>query len=358
MRERAPRRITLTNGGDAVVLENRAVHRIQPSRVGGVLSHDAAPTYDSNPGYGGPEQRVREQDMDGLDAEILFTHSNYLGFWRGIRDDDVYRTVIHAYNEYLAEDYCSVAPDRLIAIGVIPPTGVDDAVAELEYCARAGFKGVALYRFPNGKGLPLPEDDRFWAAALDLQMPITAHTNAGGTRFTPDGPVFPYPRQLQGSRGARDPLNTELFRFCGDAAFAPVQLAFAGVFDRFPELQFYWAETQIGWLPFALWQLDDQEEQFGQMFYEEWGLEVPERRLSEYLRSQNHWGFLLDPVGVSQRDVVGVDKVMWGSDFPHSATRWPHTRDTLDQNFAGVPEDERHLMLAGNAVKFFHLDEG
>jgi predicted TIM-barrel fold metal-dependent hydrolase len=358
MRDRAPRRITLTNGGDAVLVENRSVHRVQASRVGGVLSHNATPTYDNNPGYGGPEQRVREQDIDGLDAEILFTHSNYLGFWRGIRDDDVYRTVIHAYNEYLADEYCAYAPDRLIAMGVIPPTGVDDAVAELEYCARNGFKGVTLYRFPNGKGLPLPEDDRFWAAALDLRMPVTSHTNAGGTRYTPDGPVFPYPRALEGSRGARDPLNTEMFRFCGDTAFAPVQLAFAGVFDRFPELQLYWAETQIGWLPFAMWQIDDQYEQFGQMFLEEWGLEVPERRLSEYLCSQNHWGFLVDPVGVSQRDVVGVDKVMWGSDFPHSATHWPHTRDTLEQNFAGVPEDERHMMLAGNAVRFFHLGEG
>jgi predicted TIM-barrel fold metal-dependent hydrolase len=357
-RERAPRRIRLPNGGDGVVLENRPLHRIQASRLGGVLSHDPSPTYDGNPGYGGPEQRVREQDEDGLDAEVLFTHSNYLSFWRGIRDDEAYAAVIHGYNEYLAEEYCPYAPDRLVAMGVIPPTNLNDAVAELEYCARAGLKGVALYRFPGGKGYPTPEDDRFWAASLDLQMPITAHTNSGSTRFTREGPYFPYPRRLTGSRGEREPLTTELFRFCGDSAFAPVQLAFAGVFDRFSDLQIYWAETQAGWLPFALWQLDDQYEQFGAMFNEEWGLPFPERRLSEYLRSQNLWGFLVDPIGVSQRDVVGVDKLLWGSDFPHSATHWPNTRATLEQTFPGVPEDERRMMVAGNAVRFFHLDEG
>src|SRR4051794_34891252 len=98
-RDRAPKRITLPNGGDGVLVENRVLHRIQASRVGGVLSHDPTPTYEGNPGYGSPEQRVEEQDIDGLDAEVLFTHSNYLGFWRGIRDDEAYRAVIHGYNE-------------------------------------------------------------------------------------------------------------------------------------------------------------------------------------------------------------------------------------------------------------------
>lgn len=354
-RDRAPRRIQLPDGADAVLIENRPLHRVQATRFAGMLADDQAPTYAGNPGWGGPDRRVREQDRDGIDAEILFTHPQFPDFWRAIPDDDVYRALIHAYNEYLAEEYCAYAPDRLVAMGVIPPTCLDDAVAELEYCARAGLKGVALYRFPNGTGSPLPEDDRFWAATMSLGMPITAHTANGSTRFTRQGPVFPYPHRPAGTRGERDPFNTELFRFCGDIPFAPLQLAFAGVFDRFPALHLFWGETQIGWLPYTLWQIDDHYERYGQLFNDQWGLPVLERRPSEYLRTQNSWGFLVDVVGVQQREVVGVDKLMWGSDFPHSATDWPNSRRAIEQNFAGVPEAERDLMLAGNAARFFHM---
>jgi len=94
------------------------------------------------PGTGHPAQRLREQDQDGVDAEILYTHPSYINSWRGISDDEPYRELIRAYNSWLIEEYCSFAPDRLLAMGVIPDTAIDDAVAELEYCARAGFKGV------------------------------------------------------------------------------------------------------------------------------------------------------------------------------------------------------------------------
>lgn len=209
-RDRAPRRIQLPDGADAVLIENRPLHRVQATRFAGMLADDQAPTYVGNPGWGGPDQRVREQDRDGIDAEILFTHPQYPDFWRAIPDDDVYLALIHAYNEYLAEDYFACAPDRLVAMGVIA-------------------------------------------------------------------------------------------------------------------------------------------------FNEQWGLPLLERRPSEYLRTQNSWGFLVDVVGVQQRDVVGVDKLMWGSDFPHSATDWPNSRRAIEQNFAGVPEAERHLMLSGNAARFFHM---
>jgi predicted TIM-barrel fold metal-dependent hydrolase len=149
----------------------------------------------------------------------------------------------------------------------------------------------------------------------------------------------------------------EFFRFCGDAAFAPIQLAFAGVFDRFPDLQIYWAETQVGWLPFALWQIDDHCERYLPGVQERWGLSSLERRPSEYLRTQNLWGFLYDAVGVRLRHDTGVEALLWGSDFAHVASNWPHSREVIDEMFDGVPADERHLMLAGNAIRFFHLDE-
>jgi predicted TIM-barrel fold metal-dependent hydrolase len=224
------------------------------------------------------------------------------------------------------------------------------------------LKGVGLEKFPNGKGHPSPEDDRFWAAALDLDMPVAHHTSGGSTRMTgPDEPTFSYARGLKTSPGGpewmrTDPMRHNMFRFCGDAACAPIQMAFAGVWDRFPGLRLYWAETNIGWLSYAYWQIDEHYERYGAKARDMYGWDELERRPSEYLQDHNLWGFLYDRYGVSQRHVIGIDNLMWGNDFPHVAGDWPHSQDVIEKNFAGVPDDERAQMLAGNAVRFFHLD--
>src|SRR6185369_271370 len=154
--DRVPRTVRLPDGGDGLLIE-------------GLPVEDAA-------GTGSPEQRVKEQDMDGLDAEVLFP-AMLAGpvVWRNISHDEVYKAVIRAYNDWLAEEYCAVAPERLLGMGVIPQSNITDAVAELEHCAKLGLKGVLLGNLPSGKDYPTPEDDKFWAAALDTGMAVTVH---------------------------------------------------------------------------------------------------------------------------------------------------------------------------------------
>ena len=123
------------------------------------------------------------------------------------------------------------------------------------------MKGVNLHRFPSGKGYVTAADDEFWSAALDLGICVTSHTNGGTTRLGAknDG-VFQYPRALVKSGGGeRDPVSL-LFRFAGEQPMAPLQMAMAGVFDRFPRLKIYWAESQCGWLPYSFDQIDDNYE--------------------------------------------------------------------------------------------------
>jgi predicted TIM-barrel fold metal-dependent hydrolase len=175
-----------------------------------------------------------------------------------------------------------------------------------------------------------------------------------------DEPTFNYTKGVkmdEHGKPASDPMQDWFFRFCGDAACAPIQMAFAGVFDRFPNLQIYWGETMAGWIKYALFQIDDHYERYRYMAEGQYGLDSLERMPSEYLRDNNMWGFLYDPVGVADRAAVGADKLMWGSDFPHLASDWPDSVRTLERNFAGVPEDERYLMVAGNAIRFFHLED-
>jgi predicted TIM-barrel fold metal-dependent hydrolase len=350
---RAPKRVRLESGEDAIVIEDRPPAPIGFTRSVGVSHeklHLQIPTFENSAGTGNPEQRLREQDQDGVQAEILFSRTSLL---RAVKEDEGYVALVHAYNEYLAEEYCAAAPDRLLAMGVIPTTNINDAVAELEYCKRAGLKGVLLDRFPNGTGHPTPEDNRFWAAAVDLNMPLTSHTGGGSTRFRDKGPSFLFPHRPETDRG--NPFS-QMFRFCGDAAYAPMQMAFAGVWDRFPKLQIYWAETMAGWLPFALWQIDDHYERYQHLWKALWGLGPLKHKPSEYLREHCLWGFLYDPVGVSARAATGADKLIWGSDFAHAASDWPNSRESIEKSFSGVPQKDRDSMLAGNVVKFFHLD--
>jgi predicted TIM-barrel fold metal-dependent hydrolase len=350
-RDRAPRRVRMESGEEAIIMEGRPVAPIGLTRSVGVPHdklHLQIPTFDSSAGTGAPEQRVGEQDQDGVDAEILFSR---IGIIRGIKEDAGYVALNHAYNEYLAEEYSAAAPNRLFPMGIIPTTGIDDAVRELEYCAKAGMKGVQLDMFPNGKQYPTLEDDRFWAAALDLNLALTSHTRAGTTRFTPKGPWFQYSKG--GYKG--DPIE-QMFRFCSDAPFAVLQMAFAGVYERFPSLKIYWAETQLGWLPYTLWQVDDHYERYRHLAKGMFGLDFLQRKPSEYFREHALWGFLYDAVGVSTRQSVGADKVMWGSDFAHAASDWPNSKVTIAKSFTAVPEAECYAMLAGNAIRFFNLD--
>ena len=355
-RDRAPKRVKMPNGSDAVVVDGGKPNTIGVTRSVRVAHKDLAkqvPTFENSAGTGSPEQRLREQDQDGIEAEILFSQISFV--LRQAKDDGLYLELVRAYNEFLAEEYMAVAPDRLICMGTIPITGVEDAVRELEHCAKLGLRGVKLDRFPSGRGYPTAEDDKFWAAAVDLKMPLTNH-NDGKMGSGRGEPAFKYDKEPGEDVHQREPMNY-FFRFTNDAMTASIQMAFAGVWDRFPALEMYWAETMIGWFEYGLWQVDDHYRRYMPMIHENWGLRYLERKPSEYLKERTYWGFLHDPVGIRRRDCIGYDKLMWGTDFAHAASEWPNSIKLMEQDFADVPKNEKRAMLVDNCVKYFHLND-
>ena len=175
-RDRAPKRVKMPNGSDAVVIDGGKPNTIGITRSVRVAHVDLAkqvPTFETCAGTGTPQQRLAEQDQDGVDAEVLFSQITFV--LRQTKDDDLYRDCIRAYNEFLGEEYMAPAPDRIVCMGTLPTTGVDDAIKEMEHCAKLGIKGVKLDRYPSGKSYPTPADDKFWAASLDLGMALTNH---------------------------------------------------------------------------------------------------------------------------------------------------------------------------------------
>ena len=356
-RDQAPHTIRMPDGTDGTVAGEGS--RTQVFSQGGLVGlpySNRSPIggrFETAPGAGSNEQRLLEQDMDGVDGEILFNNFNGPNFFK-VDDHDAYLAVNHAWNEFMVEEYCAIAPERLMVMGMLPDTGVQDAIDEMEYCARAGFKGVFLYKFPNGTEMPAPEDDRFWAAALDLDIPLTAHVALGfGGRATP----FPHKRDLKEVTNGVDPFQ-KFTQYAVRGAGTALQMVFTGLFERFPKLHFYFAETQVGWIPHFLDMLDDQYDRY---------IDIAERytdikRLKDYRYPseciQDHfwWGFIRNASGVRARHEIGLSHMMWSTDFPHAESDWPEAQKVITEIFAGVPDDECRQMLGGNVIDYFHLD--
>ena len=93
----------------------------------------------------------------------------------------------------------------------------------------------------------------------------------------------------------------------------------------------HWAQEVLGWQP------------------------LPQKP-TDYLKAHILWGFQQDSVGVRLRDLMGVDKLIWATDFPHQESEYPHSHGVIETNFAGVPADEISQMVAGNVITFFHLE--
>jgi predicted TIM-barrel fold metal-dependent hydrolase len=122
-----------------------------------------------------------------------------------------------------------------------------------------------------------------------------------------------------------------------------------GVFERHPRLKIISVENDIGWLPNYLKRLEWYSWRFAARFPQ------LKRNAADYWREQVYATFQDDIPGIRCRDLIGVDKLMWGSDYPHFDSTFPKSREAIARNFAGVPEDEQELILGGNMVRVYNL---
>jgi predicted TIM-barrel fold metal-dependent hydrolase len=132
----------------------------------------------------------------------------------------------------------------------------------------------------------------------------------------------------------------------------------SGVLERFPGLKVVSAELNCGWLAYFLRRLDERfvargVEVYGKAFKTKLTL-MP----SEYFRRQLYATFIDDPFGIDHRDDIGVGNLLWSSDFPHSATFWPHSREKIAKDFHGVDATDKQKILAGNAAQLYGFDRG
>jgi predicted TIM-barrel fold metal-dependent hydrolase len=289
-------------------------------------------TADGKPllGCGDGAQRIEEMDRDGVDADVLFP-AVFGG--RALRDlpREAHIALCRGYNDWLSQEYTAADPERLWGLALVPPH-VEDAIEEMRRVkVLPGIYAVA--------GWPSVEkdDDRFWQAALDLKMPLTTH----GAGAPPQGAAWP-------PADKAEDLPAGILR-----GMIGTQFILSGVLDRLPDLHLFFAETGIGWLPYTYQVLDD--------FYERHNLWTDfefSKAPSEYFKKHFHWSFMIDRVGIEQRNEIGISQVMWSTDFPHMNTDWPESLDVIQKEFAGIPEADVKRIVCDNALQYFHVGEG
>ena len=113
------------------------------------------------------------------------------------------------------------------------------------------------------------------------------------------------------------------------------------------------AEVDCGWLPYVKEQIDNNFQRLAP------GSNFPIKdRPSEYIERHFHFGFMTDPVGIRLRDEIGVERMLWSSDYPHVSSDWPHSWRTIQATFSEVPAADRRLILAGNAQRLYGFGAG
>jgi uncharacterized protein len=294
---------------------------------------------DINPGSFDPKARVAEMDEDGVDAELLFGSNTASAWVSNCEDADLHHEMVRAYNDFTSE-FCGTAPDRLGGTAVIPNRGVEGALAEVERTASMpGFVAFLLKKYPNGDTSMTEEDDAVWAAIEATGMPVTLHI--GLTTAPAAGPRL----------SAKSLPGTGHFH---DAPLRMLQFIFEGVLDRFPNLRVPLIEVDCGWIPYFEDQADDNFRRHQKASLRDHKLT---RLPSEYMHEFFPAAFITDPFAVENRERIGVERMLWSSDYPHITSDWPLSWKTIQATFNNVPAVERHAILAGNSQRLFKFGE-
>jgi predicted TIM-barrel fold metal-dependent hydrolase len=295
---------------------------------------------DARPGGWDPAQRLPDMELDGVEAEVLYTTLGFRLFW--LKDAGLQRACFRVYNDWLAA-YCSYAPKRLKGLALISLYDPKEGAQELERCAKLGLKGAMIWCSPPADQ-PYSSEiyDPFWAAAQDLDMPVSLHAITGMERIP-----WEYGAEKRAMRQTVTPHEIE-------KSFSILILS--GVLERFPRLKIVSAENNCGWLPYYLQRMDRGFARFGPSgTVTPWPTKLT-LKPSEYFRRQMYCTFIDDSFGVASRHWIGVDNVMWSSDYPHTASTWPHSRDIIERDFKDVSEVEKRKIVRENVAQLYGFD--
>jgi predicted TIM-barrel fold metal-dependent hydrolase len=314
-------------GGKFVPGQNYRVDKMAETGL-----YDAGRRGEARPGD--PHLRIREMEKDGVDAEIIF---GILGVASRVRDPEAANEMLRIYNDWLKE-FCSHYPDRQIGLACLPYGDIDAAVTEIHRVARLGLRGLELSCSWDMEPMWHPVWEKLWQAVGDVQLPLHFHT---------------FPSTPRSVREQVPASSRRAAQFTGVAGFQMnliniiAAIIGAGVLERYPNLRIGFGESGIGWLPYALDRMDFE--------YEDRFRDLMKLKPSEYWRRQCRATFQFDRIGPKLIEEMGVETLMWGSDYPHPDGVWPESSRYIEEQFAGLPAETIHKITCENAAKFYGL---
>ncbi len=288
-----------------------------------------------------PHERMKDLALDGVYADVLYPSFAMEMF--GVPDGDLLRQVFCAYNDWISE-FCTTYPDRLKGIAmVLLDDDIEAGIAELQRAATLGLSGAMISSFPlHGDTYDQPKYEPFWTAAEEVDIPLSLH--AGTNRPAPPAVVVEETVITQ-SGAAR--VNAEYW-----VRMSLCHMVYSGLFERHPKLSVVNVENDLAWLPYFLNRLDvTYIERPSQTTYRFEEGALP----SDFMGRNVYHSFQEDGLGVRDRDIIGVDRLLWGSDYPHAESTFPKSQEILDSILEGVPEDEKALIVGGNTARLYKI---
>ena len=350
--ERAPRARADADGNVEFVVDGDIVLGSvgAPSQAGVRFDDPSKVTFEATweevrPGCADPGPRRADMERDGIAGEVIFPTLGARIY--GVIDGPLRQACFRAGNDWLVRDFCAADPNRFKGMALLDPDDVPGAVAELERCVKAGLAGGMIPTYP-GEARPyhLAGYDPLWAAAQDLDVPLTFHiaaTCAGPGQIS----VFTSQWSAPGAAAYSATQDYWVRRSLGS-------MIFAGVFERFPGLKVAVVEHELAWAPYFLKKMDVTYKELSQTAPYRFKDEVLP---SDFFRSQIFLTFQEDRIGLETLPpMIGTDTLMFGSDYPHAESTWPRSREFLDDLLAGVDRDVRRKLVCDNVAKLYKFN--
>jgi predicted TIM-barrel fold metal-dependent hydrolase len=282
-----------------------------------------------------PVLRAQDMDRDGVQAEVMY---GILGAATRLNDHEAATEMFRIYNDWLV-DFCGHDPSRFIGLACLPYGDIDAAVKEVYRVAKLGLRGMELSCSWDMEPMWHPSWEPLWKAVNDVSLPLHFHT-------FPALPVSVLERQKGLTRRAA--FFTVVSAFQMNLVNIVAAIIGAAVLERYPNIRIALGESGIGWLPYALDRMDfEWEDRFHDL-----GLKM---KPSDYWRRQCKATFQFDRIGTKLIDDMGVETLMWGSDYPHGDGVWPESSKYIAEQFGHLPADVTHKITCENAGRFYGL---
>lgn len=293
-----------------------------------------------------PVARLAAMDQAGIEASVCFPNMfvRFCGQTFSLaQDKELALACIRAYNDFIHEEWCAGSHGRLVPMGIVPLWDAELAVAEARRLAGLGFRSITFSEAPHLLGLPSIFSgywDRLFAECAAGGLVLSLHIGTGG-----------FPMLAKDMAGAVPNVMASF-----NAGYTLTDWLFCGLLPRLPDLKIVLAESQLAWVPYVLSRADFVwKEMRGEGFTDISDDKMPEPP-SHYFR-QNIWcTFFRDPVGLTLLDHIGVDNVMYETDFPHTDSSWPTSHDVATEMTAGLSDADAAKVVAGTARALFRVE--